>query len=208
MEEGIGMNKSKRLLQSLQHTTGLVSAAASDTTGYDKSWIRDTLYISFGYEAVQDIARLKKAHRALLNVFKKHEYKIDHAIREKPQHAYQYIHARYHPTKLTEFHEEWGNKQNDAVGFFLFNVGRLQKKGIKVIRNKDDRRIIQKLVHYLESIEYWQDKDNGIWEENEEVHASSVGACVAGLKAVQNLVSVPEELIQKRKECIERTSSS
>jgi GH15 family glucan-1,4-alpha-glucosidase len=58
-------------------------------------------------------------------------------------------------------------------------------------------RIVQKLVHYLQNIEYWHDADNGIWEENEEVHASSVGACVAGLKAVRNIVDVPDWLIEK-----------
>jgi len=49
----------------------------------------------------------------------------------------------------------------------------------------------------LEAIEYWQDADNGMWEESEEVHASSVGACAAGLKAVSNMVNVPNWLIEK-----------
>src|SRR5690606_488430 len=34
-------------------------------------------------------------------------------------------------------------------------------------------------------------------EEWREVHSSSVGACVAGLKAVEHLVEVPDSLIQK-----------
>ena len=36
-----------------------------------------------------------------------------------------------------------------------------------------------------------------MWEEREEIHASSIGACVAGLKAVKHLVVVPDELIWK-----------
>jgi phosphorylase kinase alpha/beta subunit len=36
-----------------------------------------------------------------------------------------------------------------------------------------------------------------MWEENEEVHASSVGACVAGLKKVQKIVDVDKEFIKK-----------
>jgi len=36
-----------------------------------------------------------------------------------------------------------------------------------------------------------------MWEENEEIHASSVGACVTGLKKIRKLVDVPNELIKK-----------
>jgi len=54
---------------------------------------------------------------------------------------------------------------------------------------------VQKLVKYLEAIEYWHDADNGMWEDREEVHASSIGACLAGLIAVQHIVNVPLHLI-------------
>jgi phosphorylase kinase alpha/beta subunit len=60
------------------------------------------------------------------------------------------------------------------------------------------------LVKYLEAIHYWCDEDNGVWEENEEVHASSVGACVAGLKSIKRLskVDVPQWLIDKGEETL------
>jgi phosphorylase kinase alpha/beta subunit len=112
---------------------------------------------------------------------------------------YKYIHARYDPNTHEEIMGEWGNKQNDAIGAILFRVGELEEKGIKVIRNENDTRILQKLVFYLKSVEYWQDADNGVWEENEEVHASSVGACVAGLKKISKIVDVPIELINHGK---------
>jgi phosphorylase kinase alpha/beta subunit len=59
------------------------------------------------------------------------------------------------------------------------------------------------LVKYLASIEYWQDTDNGMWEENEEVHASSVGACVAGLRRIASYVQVEPELIAKGQEALD-----
>ena len=71
-----------------------------------------------------------------------------------------------------------------------------------MIRDEHDLHILQKLVNYLASIEYWQDQDNGVWEENEEIHASSVGACVAGLSAVSHLVDVPEDLIQNGRDVL------
>lgn len=43
---------------------------------------------------------------------------------------------------------------------------------------------------------YWQEPDNGMWEERMEVHASSLGACVAGLRSIQTFVDVPEDLIR------------
>ncbi len=187
----------------MAHPTGLLSAASKKVdTGYDKAWLRDNLYSALGFAAVQDSKQLVKTHHAILNILLKHEFKIDHAIEKKPEHRYQYIHARYHPITLEEFWDEWGNMQNDAVGQVLFNIAKLKRQGYKVIRDENDVRILQKLVHYLASIEYWHDKDNGMWEENEEVHASSVGACLAGLKAVRDVVDVPEELIEKGQDAL------
>jgi len=166
------------------------------STGYDKSWIRDNIYETFGLESI-DIKKVIINCRALLDILLKHEYKIDHAIIKKPEHKQHYIHARFHPETFDEFHEEWGNKQNDSIGALLWKIGDLEDRGIKVIRDKNDLRILQKLVYYLKSIEYWHDLDNGMWEENEEIHASSVGACVAGLKKISKYVYVEDELIKK-----------
>jgi phosphorylase kinase alpha/beta subunit len=196
--------KSIQILDSLRHRNGLFSASAlSVETGYNRAWIRDNVYESLGFELLRPEEAVKTYH-ALLDILLKHEYKIDWAIKHKPEHAYQYIHARYDPNTMEEIWEEWGNKQNDAVGAMLFKIGDLQSKGFKVIRNENDLRIIQKLVFYLQSVEYWHDKDNGIWEENEEIHASSVGACVAGLKKVSNLVQVPQWLIEKGQETLNK----
>jgi phosphorylase kinase alpha/beta subunit len=61
------------------------------------------------------------------------------------------------------------------------------------------------LVGYLESVQYWHDTDSGMWEENEEVHASSVGACVAGLKNVKRAgIHVPPSIIEKGEETLQK----
>jgi len=189
---------SLRKLKKLQYRTGLFGAASLDVgTGYNQAWIRDNVYMALGLEKAKDIKNAKKALQALFDVLLKHEQKIDWAIREKPDDKYKYIHARFNPITFDEFHEDWGNKQNDAVGAFLFKIGDLYKQGIMVIRDDKDIRILQKLVYYLQSIEYWCDPDHGVWENEEEVHASSIGACVAGLKAVSEIVDVSEDLIEK-----------
>lgn len=194
------------ILSKLIAPSGLFLAAADVgvSTGYDKSWLRDNFYEVMAFEETGDWETSKKTWHALLDIFLKHEDKIQWAIEKRPQFSYQYIHARYNPETFEEFWEEWGNKQNDAVGCILFAVGINELRGQSVMRSDDDRRIVKRLVGYLASIEYWNDPDNGVWEEYEEVHVSSVGACVAGLEKVKEagLVDVPDELIQKGKDSL------
>ncbi len=191
------MNKSINILRNLKYKNGLFSASSKKVdTGYNKVWIRDNIYEAIGLEHA-DIKEALKTYHALLNILIKHEDKIDWAIKEKPDAAFKYIHPRYDPDTMKEIWEEWGNKQNDAIGALLFKIGEMLEKNLKIIRGIDDYRIIQKLIIYLESIEYWHDQDNGIWEENEEVHASSIGACVAGLKKLSKYFHIPHGLIEK-----------
>lgn len=202
------ITKSIAILESLQHPTGLFSASRKDVkTGYNLCWIRDTVYATLGFEAVKNIAAVRKTYHALLNLLLKHEHKIDAMVKQpQPKEAFRYIHARYDPLAMTEVLEEWGNKQNDAVGAVLFKIGEFENKGIKIIRGSNDLRILQKLVKYLEAIHYWHDKDNGMWEESEEVHASSVGACVAGLKAISKVsgIEVSQQLIENGEKALQQ----
>ncbi len=192
----------------MQHPNGLFSASRNEVkTGYNLCWIRDTVYASMGFEAVKNIAALRKTYHALLNLLLKHEYKIDWMIRQPhPKEAFRYIHARYDPLTMEEISGQWGNKQNDAIGAVLFKIGELESKGARIIRNSSDTRMLQKLVNYLEAIEYWHDKDNGMWEENEEVHSSSVGACVAGLKEISRVdgIDVPQQLITNGEKALQQ----
>ncbi|MBD3164616.1 glycoside hydrolase family 15 [Candidatus Woesearchaeota archaeon] len=190
-----------KILKGLQYKSGLFAASSKKVnTGYDKSWLRDNFYECLAFEIINDWDTVEKTYNALLNIFLKHEYKIDYAIRHKPQHRHEYIHARFHPETFDEFWEEWGNKQNDSIGAILFRIGELEHHhGRSILNSEEHIRIANKLVKYLESVEYWHDSDSGMWEENEEVHVSSVGACVAGLKAVTNLdkINVNPELVKK-----------
>jgi len=189
------------ILKGLQYPSGLFAASKKDvSTGYDKSWLRDNFYETLAFEIICDWKTVEKTYEAILEIFLRYEQKIDAAIAHKPQARFEYIHARFHPETFDEFWEDWGNKQNDAIGCILFRLGELEinlKRSI--IKTPDQTRIINKLVKYLNSIEYWQDKDSGMWEEAEEVHASSIGACVAGLKSISRVpdIEVPKILIRK-----------
>src|SRR3989344_1930755 len=144
------LNKSIRIIKQMQYPSGLFAASGMTVkTGYNLAWIRDNIYTVIGLEAAQKYSIVKKTLRVLLDILLKHEYKIDFAIKEKPKYHYQYIHARYDPVTMEEIWEQWGNKQNDAIGTLLFKIGDLEQKGIKIVRNENDLRILQKLVRYL-----------------------------------------------------------
>ena len=194
-------------IRALQVPSGLFLASRSDvSTGYNKAWLRDNFYTCLAFEEVGDLETVIKVWKALLFIFIKHKEKISWAIKNKPYNTFQYIHARYNPETFEEFWEEWGNKQNDAVGAILFKIGDLEQKGIHILETQEEKEVIQILVDYLNSIEYWQDPDNGVWEEYEELHASSVGACVAGLKSVAKLgiVEIPQHMIEKGEEALKK----
>jgi phosphorylase kinase alpha/beta subunit len=193
------------IIRALRSPSGLfLAASAGVTTGYDKAWLRDNFYTSLAFEWTGDTASLIPVYHSILDIFLKYENKIAWAAHNRPHETWQYIHARYHPETFEEYWEEWGNKQNDAVGAILFEVGKLVSQGLPVIRVEDDKRILQHLVNYLASIEYWKDPDNGVWEEYEELHASSIGACVAGLKSISALpfITIPPGLIAKGEEAL------
>src|SRR3989338_6673111 len=190
-----------KILESLEYDSGLFAASKKGIdTGYDKAWLRDNFYECLAFRVLGDTETVRKTYRAILDIFKKHEYKIDYAISKKPEHTHEYIHPRYHPETFDEYWEEWGNKQNDSIGCILFKIGELEKrqKGVLVL-DDDDRRVVQKLVWYLSTLEYWHDPDSGMWEENSEIHASSVGACVAGLTYARHIsgIEVPDQLIKR-----------
>jgi GH15 family glucan-1,4-alpha-glucosidase len=192
------INHHLEVLRRLQKPNGVFTASAYDVkTGYDKAWLRDIYFMTLSFAEVGEWTVAQKAAKALLTVFVKHKDKINWAIEHKPHYAWQYIHARFHPETFEEYWEEWGNSQNDAVGEVLNLLSELELKGYGVVETDEEKEMVQKIVDYLVSLEYWHDADNGIWEENMEVHASSIGAVVAGLKKARQVpwLTVPEDAI-------------
>ncbi len=184
----------------LRKPTGVFTASAhSVATGYDKAWLRDNYFTVLGFLETGDIETVRGTAKALLWVFTKHKDKINWAIQNRPQETWQYIHARFHPESFEEYWEEWGNRQNDAVGEVLDLIALLELRGVPVAETGDEREMVQKIVDYLVRIEYWHDADNGIWEEWMEIHASSIAAVVAALKKCSQIswLTVPVDAIER-----------
>lgn len=173
-------------LRKLATPSGLFLASSQSVkTGYDKAWLRDNVYEALAFEYVGEWDVVAKTYHRLLDIFDKHIDKINWATTNKPFESWQFIHARYNPDTLEEFWESWGNKQHDAVGAVLFKLADFEIKGHSMLRDDTDRKTVQTLIHYICNVEYWHDTDSGMWEENEELHASSIGAVLAALKKWQ-----------------------
>ncbi|MFJ7975582.1 glycoside hydrolase family 15 protein [Peribacillus sp. JNUCC 23] len=191
-------NEAIKVLDRMRLSNGAYTASLSQD--YSFVWIRDIVYTVLPFMQ-KPSERYEKAYHALFDLFKTYEWKIDIHRQKRPVYLFEYIHSRY-STDLKEIPVEWGHAQNDAIGAFLWGVGEGFRLGQKVIRDEKDLEIVQKLVDYLDCLQYWQAKDNGMWEENMELHTSSIGACIAGLHAVKMLVNVKEETIKKGEETL------
>jgi len=199
------INQHLDVVLSLQKPSGVFTASAFDVdTGYDKAWLRDIYFIVLSFLETGEIETVQKAAKALLQVFVRHADKINWAAEHKPHYTWQYIHARFHPETFEEYWEEWGNSQNDAVGEVLNLICTLELMNAGVVETDAERALLQKVIDYLINLEYWHDADNGIWEENMEVHASSIGSVVAALKQARQIdwLSVPEKAITAGEEAL------
>lgn len=171
---------------------------ASPTEDYRYVWIRDTLYSSFAYWYLGQFDKLKQGIQVVFDLFQKHRHKIRLQITSPTDILQGTLHAKYDPNTLEEITEYWGHKQYDALGLFLHIVADSDFKNIQVMRDNNDKEILQDIVNYLRSVEYWQNPDFGMWEECKIRHSSSIGAVVGGLAYVRRrrLAVVAEPLIQ------------
>jgi GH15 family glucan-1,4-alpha-glucosidase len=194
-------------LRKLLTPTGLFLASSKNVeTGYDKAWLRDNVYEALAFEYAGEWEIVEKDYHTLLDIFDKHIDKINWATTNKPFESWQFIHARYNPETLEEFWESWGNKQHDAVGAVLYKLADFEQQGRSVLRNQKDHRTIQTLIYYICNVEYWHDADSGMWEEAEEVHASSIGAVLAALKKWKELgtMDVDQDAIDRGQAALDK----
>ncbi len=192
-------------VRKLRAPSGLFTASAHDVaTGYNKAWLRDVYFMTLGFKYVGDMETVRATAKALLQILVKHKDKITWAVNNKPFESWQYIHARYNPETFEEYWEEWGNKQNDAVGEVLYLIAECENTGNTIVETDEEKELVQLLVNYLNSIEYWHDPDSGIWEENQEVRSSSIGSVVRALYEVSKLsyITIPEGIIQKGEQAL------
>lgn len=184
-------------LEKLRNGDGAFKAASSDD--YNACWIRDQLYANFAYFYLGETEKFSTGIRVVFDILEKSKKKIEQATCQTPSAGHEFIHAKFDADTYNEITNDWGHHQVDAIGLFLYSVAFAEKHGISVVENKNDKEILQLLVSYLTSVRYWEQPDNGMWEEWYDLHASSIGAAVKGLSAVRDmeLAVVPSDLIDR-----------
>lgn len=187
-----------KVIQSQQLSNGLLIAGGGD---YDKIWIRDNAYVALAFlEAGQfdDAAKILNELCKIISTFQDRLTATNY-----PENDSALLPPRF-TTQGKEVSGHWSNKQHDAVGVLLFAIGRLFKLQSNLITD-ETKQTIRQLVTYLETCRYWEDTDNGIWEEAPPIlHSSSLAACIRGIEKISGFVDFDKDGLQLAKDNLEK----
>lgn len=177
------MTRDFEVIQSQQLPSGLLIAGGGD---YDKVWIRDNVYVALAFVEAGKYIEAAKIYNELCNIIARYGHVLTAGI--YPTQDSELLHPRF--SKDGEIVPgQWSNKQHDAVGVLLFGIGQLHMLDSSLISDST-KHVARQLITYLESCRYWEDTDNGMWEEEPQlVHASSLGACIRGIELAASFCS-------------------
>lgn len=194
------------VLKSMEQFRGANGGFYAGPGDYRAMWIRDQLFIAKTYWymamiAVSDDERSTMLEKLRISVSVVFDFYKKNLTKLKVQASAPYEirsaipHAKVDRNTLNEIATDdgFGHHQLDVIGLFLHTVADLLFKNIRVIRDKDDLDIIQLLVYYLRSVEYWTRPDFGIWEACKLRHSYSIGSVIGGLLYVKK--QMPEVIL-------------
>lgn len=167
---------------------GLYAAVTTDeahlASGYSYTWVRDTVAVCVYHIETSHADIAARAAQTLQDYFTKHRRRLDGIIdgSADKDDAMQRPHIRFDGDTLEEIDQQWGHAQNDALGYALWLAGTLARSG----HFEMDAQLWALFAQYFDAVNYWQDADNGHWEEARKIESSSIGAAMAGLCAFKN----------------------
>lgn len=183
---------------------GLFPAANLQTefeyTGYSNVWVRDNVHIAHALY----INNVINTEKSLKNTITFSEYFIKYQWRFEKilsggldfNDQTNRPHIRFNGDNLSEIYEKWSHAQNDALGYFLWFFCKLCNDKVITEITPQQSQLLALFALYFEKIEYWQDEDNGHWEEAKKIEASSIGVVVAALSELKKLVQQETYTIQ------------
>lgn len=166
----------------------LLPPQLAEATGMGMAWLRDNAHIAYALSNAGQDVLAAPVGRAMLNILHGASNKLSRIQLGTfdPQDYSHRLPVRVNGETLRSDNEK--RIQNDAVGYAIWLVSTLIAR--KVLKAGDeDLRILAQTVDYFGAIKYWQDEDDGHWEEDRHIHASSIGAVMAGIRATQRLFS-------------------
>jgi len=160
--------------------------------------VRDNIHIAYAHYIKGYTEIALKNVTTFADYFNKHQWRFEKIISgeldfHKPMNR---PHIRFDGNKLEEIDQKWSHAQNDALGYFLWFFCKLCNDKVIDELTQQQIQLLALFVLYFEKIEYWQDEDNGHWEEAKKIEASSIGVVVAALTELKKLVQQKTNSIQ------------
>jgi hypothetical protein len=172
--------------------TGLYPAAGGDPqaaaqTGYSNVWVRDNVYVALAQQASGRPEAACATVQQLAAFYLKYRRRFEAILdgRADPSLPMNRPSVRFDGLTLSELSTLWPHAQNDALGYFLWAYCRFAR----ATQLAPDPELLALLPLYFQAIRYWQDEDNGHWEERRKIEASSIGAVIAGLSELRLLLA-------------------
>ena len=178
--------------------TGLFSAASvsdfSKGTNYHSAWVRDNVHVAYAHYMNGKPEIAAKTAKALGTFFASQAPKFDAIIADpsRKSQIMQRPHVRFDGDSSREVDQVWSHAQNDALGAFVWLFSKLALNG-SIVLEESDVETLARFPKYFRAIEFWEDPDSGHWEETRKISASSIGAVVAGLRQLRELVQFVSE---------------
>lgn len=173
------INQDLVVIESQRLPNGLFIAGGGD---YDKIWIRDNVYVALAMAEAGRAAEAATIYSGLCQIIAHHPAAF--TATTYPKSDSELVHPRF-SDRGELITGPWGNKQHDAIGLLLFGIGQVYRLDKKLVSDVE-RKLAQSLVVYLERCHYWEDPDNGMWEEEPNLHASSLAACIRAIEMVSD----------------------
>jgi len=172
---------------------GLYAALTTDQmesiSGYTYTWIRDTIMITNYQYELGNISTAQKSVTALRDYFDKYRARFSDIIegRADKNDPMQRPHIRFIGDTLAEVDQQWAHAENDALGYALWMAFSLANTGETEFTPRDSH-VYALFPFYFQAIEYWQDEDNGHWEEARKIESSSIGVVIAALQEMRRFM--------------------
>lgn len=181
---------------------GVLEASQGNSHG-DYVWTRDMAAVALGKLDIGQVEYAKKIAEKLYLAYCEPAQKnrISQVGTDPNTEAHNYPHTKFKVKpvtngdqiidyKLVDYDDKWGMKQLDAYGYFLTLTAKLaQYHGFDTDKIDNNETLIN-LSKMLIAIKYWDTGDFGAWEYPEHhQRASSIAACISGLKGVKNYLS-------------------
>jgi phosphorylase kinase alpha/beta subunit len=166
-----------------------VSGNSASTQRYRYVWLRDNIMVAHSRRVIGDMASASVTLGTLRDFYLTHRHRFDDIISGKsdPKQAMERPHIRFDGDTLMELSEKWSHAQNDALGYLLWLTFSMANEQ-KFIISPADCVLAKAMCQYFEAIQYWQDADNGHWEEAAKVECSSIGPVVAGVRELRKWI--------------------